>query len=52
MSGVLGLGAGLFCSSHNPSGKGFSPRYSPTFAQFVAMPTGLAALRATLISQP
>jgi len=38
-------------SDGNPSGKGFSPRYSPTFAQFAAMPTGLAALRAALITQ-
>jgi hypothetical protein len=34
-----------------PSGKGFSRRYSPTSAQFAAMPTGLAALRAALITQ-
>ena len=34
-----------------PSGKGFSRRYSPTSAQFAAMPTGLAALRAVLIAQ-
>jgi hypothetical protein len=34
-----------------PSGKGFSPHYSPTAAQFAAMPTGLAALRAALITQ-
>ena len=34
-----------------PSGKGFSPHYSPTSAQFAAMPTGLAALRAALITQ-
>jgi len=38
-------------SDGNPSGKGFDPRYSPTSAQFAAMPTGLAALRATLIAQ-
>jgi hypothetical protein len=37
-------------SGGNPSGKGFSPRYSPTVAQFAAMPTSPAALRATLIS--
>jgi hypothetical protein len=35
----------------NPSGKGFTPRYSPTSEQFAAMPTGLAALRAALIAQ-
>ena len=35
----------------NPSGKGFTPRYSPTSAEFAAMPTGLAALRAALIAQ-
>ncbi len=34
-----------------PSGKGYTPRYSPTSAQFAAMPTGLAALRAALIAQ-
>ena len=34
-----------------PSGKGHSPHYSPTAAQFAAMPTGLAALRAALITQ-
>jgi hypothetical protein len=34
-----------------PSGKGYTARYSPTSAQFAAMPTGLAALRAALISQ-
>jgi hypothetical protein len=38
-------------SDGSPSGKGFSPRYSPTSAQFAAMPTGLAALRAALITQ-
>ena len=38
-------------SDGNPSGKGFSPHYSPTSAQFAAMPTGLAALRAALITQ-
>jgi len=38
-------------SDGSPSGKGFSPRYSPTSAQFAAMPTGLAALRAALIIQ-
>ncbi len=38
-------------SNGYPSGKGFSPRYSPTSAQFAAMPTGLAALRAALITQ-
>jgi hypothetical protein len=35
----------------SPSGKGYSARYSPTAAQFAAMPTGLAALRAALIAQ-
>jgi hypothetical protein len=38
-------------SDGNPSGKGFSRHYSPTAAQFAAMPTGLAALRSALISQ-
>ncbi len=38
-------------SDGNPSGKGFSPHYSPTSAQFAAMPTGVAALRAALIAQ-
>jgi hypothetical protein len=38
-------------SDGTPSGKGYSPRYSPTAAQFAAMPTGLAALRAALITQ-
>jgi hypothetical protein len=38
-------------SDGNPSGKGFSARYSPTSAQLAAMPTGLAALRAALIAQ-
>ena len=38
-------------SDGSPSGKGFSPRYSPTSAQLAAMPTGLAALRAALITQ-
>jgi hypothetical protein len=38
-------------SDGNPSGKGFDPRYSPTSAQFAAMPTGLAALRTALIAQ-
>lgn len=37
-------------SDGNPSGKGFSPRYSPTAAQFGAVPTELAALRAALAS--
>lgn len=35
----------------SPSGKGFSPHYSPTSAQFAAMPTNVAGLRAALISQ-
>jgi hypothetical protein len=34
-----------------PSGKGFSRHYSPTAAQFAAMPTSLTALRAALVSQ-
>lgn len=34
-----------------PSGKGFSPRYSPTSAQFADMPTGRVGLRAALITQ-
>jgi hypothetical protein len=34
-----------------PSGKGFFRHYSPTSAQFAAMPTGRAALRAALIAQ-
>ena len=34
-----------------PSGKGYTARYSPTSAQFAAMPTGRAALRAALIAQ-
>jgi hypothetical protein len=38
-------------SDGNPSGKGFSRHYSPTSAQFAAMPTRLAALRAALIAQ-
>jgi hypothetical protein len=38
-------------SDGDPSGQGFSPRYSPTSADFAAMPTGLAALRAALITQ-
>jgi len=37
-------------SAGNPSGSGFTPRYSPTAAQFAAMPTSPAALRAALIS--
>jgi len=35
----------------NPSGKGFTAHYSPTSAQFAAMPTSVAGLRAILISQ-
>ncbi len=35
----------------NPSGKGYSAHYSPTAAQFAAMPTSLPALRAALITQ-
>jgi hypothetical protein len=38
-------------SHGNPSGKSFTRRYSPTSAQFAAMPTGRAALRAALIRQ-
>jgi hypothetical protein len=38
-------------SHGNPSGKGFTRRYSPTAAQFAAMPTEPAALRAALIAQ-
>jgi hypothetical protein len=33
-----------------PSGKGSSPHYSPTSAQFAAMPTSPAALRSALIT--
>jgi hypothetical protein len=35
----------------SPSGKGYTPRYSPTSAQFAAMPASLSALRAALITQ-
>jgi hypothetical protein len=35
----------------NPSGKGYSRDYSPTAAQFAAMPTSLAGLRAALITR-
>ena len=38
-------------SGGNPSGKGYTARYSPTSAQFAAMPAGLAALRAALVAQ-
>jgi hypothetical protein len=38
-------------SDGNPSGKGYTAGYSPTSAQFAAMPTSLAALRAALIAQ-
>ena len=38
-------------SDGDPSGKSFTRHYSPTSAQFAAMPTGLAALRAALIKQ-
>jgi hypothetical protein len=38
-------------SHGNPSGKGFTRGYSPTAAQFAAMPTEPAALRAALIKQ-
>jgi hypothetical protein len=34
-----------------PSGKGFTRRYSPTSAQFAAMPTDPAALRAALLNK-
>jgi len=37
-------------SDGTPSGKGYTPRYSPTAAQFAAMRTSPAALRAALIS--
>jgi hypothetical protein len=35
----------------SPSGSGYSKGYSPTAAQFQAMPTDLSALRAALIAQ-
>jgi hypothetical protein len=35
----------------NPSGKGYSRDYSPTAAQFAAMPASLAGLRAALITR-
>jgi hypothetical protein len=35
----------------SPSGKGYTAHYSPTAAQFAALPTGLSALRAALITQ-
>jgi hypothetical protein len=38
-------------SDGTPSGKGYTAHYSPTSAQFAAMPTGVAALRAALITQ-
>jgi hypothetical protein len=38
-------------SDGTPSGKGYSAHYSPTAAQFAAMPTGVAALRAALVAQ-
>jgi hypothetical protein len=38
-------------SDGTPSGKGFTPHYSPTAAQFAAMPTDLPALRAALVAQ-
>jgi hypothetical protein len=38
-------------SDGSPSGKSFSSRYSPTAAQFAALPTSPAALRAALIAQ-
>jgi hypothetical protein len=38
-------------SDGTPSGKGYTVRYSPTAAQFAAMPTSRAALRAALIAQ-
>jgi hypothetical protein len=38
-------------SDGNPSGKGFTRHYSPTAAQFAAMPTHPAALRAALVAQ-
>jgi hypothetical protein len=38
-------------SDGTPSGKGFTPHYSPTAARLAAMPTSLPALRAALIAQ-
>jgi hypothetical protein len=38
-------------SHGSPSGQGYNAGYSPTAAQFAAMPTGLSALRAALIRQ-
>jgi len=38
-------------SHGNPSGKSFTRRYSPNSAQFAAMPTSRAALRAALIRE-
>jgi hypothetical protein len=38
-------------SDGNPSGKGFTRRYSPTAAQLAAMPTHPAALRTVLLTQ-
>jgi hypothetical protein len=38
-------------SDGSPSGKSFSPHYSPTSAQFAAMPTSPGALRAVLIAR-
>jgi hypothetical protein len=35
----------------SPSGKGYTMDYSPTAAQFAAMPTSLAGLRAALITR-
>jgi hypothetical protein len=35
----------------SPSGKGYSAHYSPTAAQFAAMPTGVAALRTALVTR-
>lgn len=38
-------------SDGSPSGKGYTAHYSPTSAQFAAIPTSLPALRAALIAQ-
>ncbi|MGH3171990.1 MAG: hypothetical protein ACRDN0_39810, partial [Trebonia sp.] len=38
-------------SDGSPSGKGYTPHYSPTAAQFSAIPTGQSPLRAALIAQ-
>jgi hypothetical protein len=38
-------------SDGSPSGKGYSAHYSPTAAQLAAMPTGVVALKAALITE-